>query len=350
MKVLIVDDSVIFRSQISLSLSGISGIEVVGTAPSGAIALSKITQCNPDLITLDLEMPEMDGIEVLKRIRAEKHKVKVIIFSSQTTRGAEKALEALREGADDVVAKPTSSGNESPADAIRKILVPKIQQFMNGDRPASLQSLSDPRMINSTNEKYNKVAIDRFQPDVVVIASSTGGPPALEKIFENFGKAPKLPILIVQHMPPVFTTILAQRLQTLSGISCVEAVDGEDILPGKVYIAPGDFHMEVGNNRIKPKIKLHQGPQANSVRPAADFLFESACMNYGNRVLGIVLTGMGEDALLGCKTLKKNSCAVVIQNKESCVVFGMPGAVFNETCYDAIMDLNLISGLLKKYT
>ncbi len=352
MRVLIVDDSVIFRSQISASLTGVADIEVVGTAPSGAIALSKITQVNPDIITLDVEMPEMDGIEVLKKIREQKFPVKVIMFSSQTTRGAEKALDALRAGADDVVAKPTLNAGETASDAIKKVLVPKIQQFMNGSRLDLLQTpinLNTPHYSPVEKKDYTKVNIDTFKPEAIVIASSTGGPPALESIFDGFQTPLKIPILIVQHMPPVFTTILAKRIQDISGIPCKEGQDGEEIKPGHIYIAPGDYHMELGPNKVKPSISINQGPQKNSVRPAADLLFESAANIYSSRLLGIVLTGMGEDGMLGCRYVKNQKGAVVIQNKESCVVFGMPGAVFNDATYDAILSLNLIRSLLKKY-
>lgn len=349
MRVLIVDDSVVFRSQISLSLAGQPSIEVVGTAPTGAIALSKMTQCSPELIVLDLEMPDMDGFEVLRRIRAEGYKVKVIVFSSQTAKGAEKALEALRFGADDVLAKPTSAAGEAPATAIRNVLVPKILQFVDGPRTELFLQQSNEF---NTKQKatYLKNNVDLFVPEVVVIASSTGGPPALEKIFENFKTPLRVPVLIAQHMPPVFTKILAKRISDMSGLNCVEAENDDLIVPGKIYIAPGDFHMEVSGSKIQPKIKLQQEAQRNSVRPAADFLFETASRYYGNKVLALVLTGMGEDGLVGTKEIKNNKGTVVIQNKESCIVFGMPGAVFEEGCFDSILNLDGITALLKRLT
>lgn len=342
MRVLVVDDSIVFRSSISNSLKGVAGIEVVGTAANGKIAIEKLRQESVDLVTLDMEMPEMNGIETLKAIRAAGYKVKVIVFSSQTTKGAETALEALREGADDVIAKPVGEAVsfENAQASIAAVLIPKISQFMER---------VSPRTENSERKgKSLKKDVTQFKPGIVVIASSTGGPNALEHIFGFVKDRPKIPILIVQHMPPVFTQILAKRLSELTGVSVSEAVHGKKISPGEIWIAPGDFHMLVKNDGAQLSLVLNQAPQRNSVRPAADHLFESVADILQEQVLGIVLTGMGEDGLLGARQIRSKGGRVLIQNKESCVVFGMPGAIYDADEYDSICDLNSIGEFLQR--
>jgi len=336
-RVLIVDDSVVFRSQITASLSGIPGLEVVGTASNGKIAIDKLKQNSIDLITLDMEMPEMDGMETLREIRKHGFKVKVIVFSSQTIKGAEKALLALKEGAHDVVAKPGGSGMnfEVASQAISESLVPKILQFTQ----------INPEVKQKVSEKKKK-NITEFLPKVIVIASSTGGPTALELFFSKIKKPFSVPVLIVQHMPPVFTQILAKRLSEISGLNIKEAENNEIIQNGVVYIAPGDYHMLVSNNEGAIKIKLNQEPQRNSVRPAADILFESAAQIYKENCLGVIFTGMGSDGAIGSDLIKKNNGFVVIQDKESCVVFGMPGAVYEENNFDYMGNPEKIASLL----
>jgi two-component system chemotaxis response regulator CheB len=356
MKVLIVDDSVVFRTQISAALSGIPQIEVTGSAPNGSIALQKLKQLSVDLVTLDMEMPDMDGIEVLKAIREKSFNVRVIVFSSQTTKGAERALKALEAGADDVVAKPSSDDsqpNKSPQERVREALVPKILQFVkDSEKPPLVQTHSSEKfMLDSQSpnpEGFQKSPLLGFYPSAIVIASSTGGPTALELIFSQFPANLRTPILIAQHMPPVFTKILAKRLSDLSKRECDEAKHGEIITPGKIYVAPGDHHLQVVRKDGYPTLELHQGPQRNSVRPAADYLFESAATIFGSQCLGMVLTGMGQDGLCGALAVKRAGGRIVIQDEKSCVVFGMPGAVFRANCYDEIRDLEQITALLKE--
>lgn len=357
MKVLVVDDSVVFRTQISASLKEVEGLEVVGTAANGKIALQKLEQSSVDLVTLDMEMPELNGIETLKQIRAKKINVKVIMFSSQTARGAESALEALREGADDIVAKPSGDNLnfESAASAVKEALVPKIMQFTDPTLNKLKKNLnSEPAMqAPMQNEKTQvikpaRINLDRFNPSVLLIASSTGGPTALEYIFSRVKGPYKIPVLIVQHMPPIFTDILSKRLSDLSGVDFHEARSGEPIRANQVYVAPGDFHLAVQNQNDENFCLLHQQSMRNSVRPAADYLFETAAKVYGSRALGVVLTGMGADGLCGAQSVRASGGAIAIQNKESCVVFGMPGAIYADESYDGIGDLDYIVNLLKK--
>ncbi len=357
MKVLIVDDSVVFRSQIAAALTGTPQIEVVGSAPNGSIALQKLDQLSVDLVTLDMEMPDMDGIAVLKAIRERKHKVRVIIFSAQTIRGAEKALQALKAGADDVISKPSSSEEatdyKSPQERIREILVPKIHQFLEKREKTSLTPERREEKLELFPKTpplgaFEKLPLTGFQPSAVVIASSTGGPTALETIFTQIPQSLEIPIIIAQHMPPVFTQILAKRLGDLSKKPCNEAKHGDILKPGHIYVAPGDYHLQVAHSSGEVVLELNQGPQRNSVRPAADYLFESAAAVFRNRLLGIVLTGMGQDGLQGSIAIKQAGGRILIQDEPSCVVFGMPGAVFKANCYDGMGDLQMISGVLQK--
>jgi two-component system, chemotaxis family, protein-glutamate methylesterase/glutaminase len=315
---------------------------VVGTAANGRIALAKLDQNPVDIITLDHEMPELNGIETLREIRKRGLKTRVIMFSSQTVQGAHTALESLRVGADDIVAKPVgaSMSLHTAADAIRADLVPKILQFAQG--------APQVKTFDSTTLKC--VALSALRPSVIVIGSSTGGPTALEKVLSTLKSPLRCPILITQHMPPVFTQTLADRLASISGIPSAEAKQMELLSPNRIYVAPGDYHMSLFNSADGVKIRLTQGSLRNSVRPAVDYLFESAAEIYGNRCLGVVLTGMGEDGLAGAKAIKSAQGAILIQSKESCVVFGMPGAVYSAGAYDKIGDLTEIGETISRLT
>jgi two-component system chemotaxis response regulator CheB len=362
MKVLIVDDSVVFRSQISTALSNIPNIEVVGTAANGKLALQRLDQMQVDLMTLDMEMPEMNGIETLKALRAKNSKVKVIVFSSQTIRGAEKALEALREGADDVIAKPESEefNFASAASAVRSALLPKIIQFKD-QKLISLKTTTDgiPQvnlslaeqlkkdLVKNRKSAFAKQNLHAIQPQAIVIASSTGGPSALEYIFSKLKGPFRIPIFITQHMPPVFTQILARRIGELTGVVAKEGENGELAKKNHIYVAPGDHHMEIEMSSEGPVIHLSQKPPRCSVRPSADYMFESASRVYRNGLMGIVLTGMGEDGAAGSKTIREERGSILIQNKETCVVWGMPGSVFELDEYDEVGDLDKIVGHIK---
>lgn len=346
--VLIVDDSVVFRSQISNALGKHTEIRVVGTAANGSIALQKLEQSTVDVVTLDMEMPDMSGIEVLREIRKRKILVKVIFYSSKTRRGADTALLALREGADDVVAKPDHevSTIDEAVSQIEASLVPKILQFRT--TLGAGEPIHPATSVGKEKRFGAKDGIATFSPSVIVMGCSTGGPSALEKVFENFISATEIPILIVQHMPPVFTESLARRLETISGIPTSEGKNDEAVMKNHIYVAPGDYHMRVENKDSSVKIVLDKTAQRNSVRPAVDSLFESAAAVYGRGCLGIVLTGMGEDGLVGAKVIRGSGGKIVIQDRNSCVVFGMPGAIFAENEYDEIGDLDMISNLLRR--
>ncbi len=360
MRVLIVDDSVVFRSQIKAALEGAALIEIAGTANNGKIALQRLAQSSVDLVTLDMEMPEMSGLETIREIRKAKFPVRVIIFSSHTTRGSELALEALAAGADDFVAKPTgeSISMESASERIRNELLPKIFQFAESHASKELSSkkpeTARPPIFSTPpstpSQSYTKKGLETFRPDVIVIGSSTGGPPALEKVLTGITVPIRCPILIAQHMPPIFTASLAKRLQEVTGVPAAEAKDQEELQNGKIYIAPGNYHLSIVKGPLGVRLKLDQGPPRNSVRPAVDTLFESAAQCYGSKCMGFVLTGMGEDGLQGAKIIKQGLGGVMIQDRLSSVVFGMPGAVYQSGAYDEMGNLSSINSMIRNMT
>lgn len=350
MRVLIVDDSVVFRSQIKAALEGAALIEVVGVANNGKIAIQKLGQLSVDLVTLDMEMPEMGGLETIREIKKLKYPVRIIVFSSHTTRGSEMAIEALALGADDFLPKPVLSEGAQLSDInsrIRAELLPKINQFIVDPSKSKSVVGGLPGISARVETGFQKKDISTFLPHALVVGSSTGGPPALEKVLGGLKPPLKIPIFIVQHMPPVFTASLAKRIQDITGIPSEEAKNEEEVKANHIYVAPGNYHMSL-KKTDSVRIVLDQAPQRNSVRPAVDVLFESAAKIYGTKCMAVVLTGMGEDGMLGCRAIKQSGGGVMIQDKESCVVFGMPGAVFQAGCYDEILNPQSIFSHIKR--
>lgn len=332
MRVLVVDDSITFRSQIKRALGEVEGVELVGSASNGRLALQMLEQNPVDLMILDLNMPVMSGLDLLEQLRPRSRGLDVIVFAGRTERSAEDTMKALSLGAGDFVVKPTSVALDFEAAylSIADLLVPKVRQFL---KPKSLTPMVAP--------PKQRIAIESLKPSAVVIASSTGGPGALESVFKNIGGTPHVPIFIAQHMPETFTRYLAARIKSLSGIECREAVHGETVVPGVIYVAPGDYHMQVVPSEVPGRVQvaLDRGGKMNGVRPAADLLFESAAKVYGSRCLALVLTGMGQDGLIGCKAVKKAGGAVLIQDQASSVVWGMPGAVYVADLWDKVASL-----------
>lgn len=344
-KVLVVDDSVVFRSVIRGALDGLEDIEVIGTASNGRIALDKLKLIPTDLIILDLEMPELDGIGVLKELKNIPVKPKVLLFSSLTQRGAAITLEALKLGASDFVTKPDALTAGDPQEKIKQLLLPKVRAIFHRSVIPEVTKVEKP-VANAGHKVFNSSLFDLMKPKIITIGSSTGGPSVLEFIFQNLRGPLKCPIVIVQHMPPLFTASLAQRIQNITGISCAEAKDGE-VLENKIYIAPGDFHLRLEQSDSKVYLRLSQDDFINFVRPAVDPLFQTASAIFKEGCLGIILTGMGQDGKVGTSYIKNNGGAVVIQNEETCVVFGMPGAVKAQGSYDFIKTPTEISAMLK---
>ena len=337
-KVLIVDDSAVIRRLITQALEEDPGIEVVGTAQNGVVALQRIQQTNPDVVTLDVEMPEMDGIETLRRIRAAHRHVKVIMFSTLTGRGATTTMEALSLGAGDYVTKASNAGSlDKSLQALRTELLPKIKQFFQS--PAALPK---PPMTQRPAIRVAANAAKTVTPEVLVIGVSTGGPTALNDIMPLIPANFPLPILIVQHMPPIFTKLLAERLSSRCKIRVEEARNGMPVEPGRALIAPGDFHMRVAGQPGRVKIILDRGPQENSCRPAVDPLFRSAGEVWGPSTIGVILTGMGQDGLLGAEALRTKGAFLIAQDEASSVVWGMPGFVARAGLADKVLPLRMV--------
>jgi two-component system chemotaxis response regulator CheB len=345
-RVMVVDDSVVIRRLISLALEVDPFIEIVATASNGAIGLQRIPQLNPDVITLDIEMPDMDGLEMLRRIRREFPKVRVVMFSTLTERGAAKTLEALTLGADDYVAKVSNEGSLDLSMArLREEMIPKIKQFfflpVQG-RTATQLAPHSSYAATSVESRMPVLKGMKVRPKVVVIGVSTGGPTALGSILPAFPAGFSLPILVVQHMPPLFTRLLAERLNSTCQLAVQEATQGIAVEAGKILIAPGDFHMKVVSRERGACISLDQAPRQNSCRPAVDALFASTGEVFGGAALAVILTGMGQDGLRGSEILRAQGASILAQDEASSVVWGMPGAVVNAGLADRVLPLDQV--------
>src|SRR5579872_1006735 len=336
-RILVVDDSVVIRKLLSDTLAGDRTLEVVGVASDGRIALAKIPLLKPDLITLDIEMPVMDGLQTLAALRKLYPKLPVIMFSTLTEHGAAATLDALALGASDYATKPSNSGSTAVAlDRIRIELIPKIKALC-GISPLKLQAPPRVRPAFRVRVRTNP------RIDIVAIGTSTGGPNALAEVLPGIPSDFPVPIVVVQHMPPIFTRLLAQRLASRSAIP-VEEGNAEAILaPGHAWIAPGNFHMKVVSAGVNRRLNLNQGPQENSCRPAVDVLFRSVATVYGANVLGVVMTGMGSDGVLGAQDIRDAGGNVIIQDEASSVVWGMPGLVHASGLDDAAYPLGQLA-------
>ena len=375
-RVLVVDDSVVIRRLVSDVLSGDPGIEVVGTAPNGKLALAKLAQLAPDLLTMDIEMPEMDGIAAVRAMRASGSRLPVIMFSTLTERGASATLDALEAGASDYVTKPANVGSVAQSmDQVRRQLIPKIKALLPRGgtgtpgpvgtaaqrQPGSPGSPGQPgpaagRVPGVGSPAAGAAAaralgrpgpietVPRAKRDapyrLLAIGCSTGGPEALSRFLSGFPADLPVPVVVVQHMPPVFTRQFAGRLDRQHRVRVLEAAGGEVLEPGTVYIAPGDFHMELQGRGAAVVTRLQQGPPENFCRPAVDVLFRSAATVYGGDVLGVVLTGMGADGRRGSEQLVSRGASVVVQDEPTSVVWGMPGAVAGAGLAEEVLPLD----------
>jgi two-component system chemotaxis response regulator CheB len=384
--VLVVDDAVVVRRMLTDVLSAEPDIEVSGIAANGKIALQKIAQGLPDVVTLDVEMPEMDGLETLREIRKTWPKLPVIMFSTLTERGAAATLDALALGASDYVTKPANVGSVTAAIAkIREELVPKVRALAGVPPPGGAPAARPPAPSASpapaaapgaaggrtpgtmtwasaalasggarpgqafaTTPAAARIGAER--PSIVAIGVSTGGPNALAALLPALPGDLPVPVVIVQHMPPMFTRLLAERLHTQSKLTVVEGQAGMALQAGTVYIAPGDFHMELQASGASVLLRLVQTPPENSCRPAVDVLFRSVARTYGARVLGVILTGMGQDGLRGCETIHEAGGRVVVQDEATSIVWGMPGFVARAGLAEKVLPLDTIAAEIVRRT
>ena len=335
-RALIVDDSVVVRKLLTDALASCPDITVVGIASSGTIALARIPQLNPDIITLDIEMPGLDGIQTLTEIRKLYPKLPVIMFSTLTERGAAITLEALALGASDYLTKPTNTASLASAmEQVRRELVAKIVSLAGGGRHAGARAVKAIPPVRSRMEDQ--------RIDILAIGASTGGPNALAQVIPRLPGDFAVPVVVVQHMPPLFTRLLAERLNSQSQVPVREAEAGKTMTPGQVWIAPGNYHMTVVRKGMGVSLQLNQDPPENSCRPAVDVLFRSVAQSYGPNVLGVVMTGMGSDGARGAAHIREAGGEILVQDEASSVVWGMPGAVVEAGTADKICPLTEIS-------
>lgn len=340
-RVLVVDDSVVIRRLICHALEQDPLIEVVGVAANGSIALSRIPQLNPDVLTLDIEMPEMDGLALLRELRPRYPNLRVVMFSTLTERGAAATLEALALGADDYVTKASNAGSlDVSLGNLKTDLLPKIHQFFAAPARA-LGAAAGPRLVAPT-------AAPARRAEILAIGISTGGPSALASVIPQLPADLKAPVVIVQHMPPLFTRLLAERLDASTPLDVREGAHGDPVVPGRVYIAPGDYHMRLVRGPSGVELALDQGPALNSCRPAADALFTSVAELYGAAAAAAILTGMGQDGAQGATLLKARGAHIIAQDEATSVVWGMPGAVVSAGLADEVLPLSAIAGALAR--
>ncbi len=337
-RVLVVDDSVVARRLVSKAIAADGTVEVVGSAADGRAALTQIERLRPDAVTLDLDMPVMDGLETVEAIRERWPQLPVIMVSTYTLRGAQVTLDALALGANDYVVKP--SGTASPTEAISRIrdeLVPRILTLC----PRAVAGPASEVPVEKEVETAIPIASrgPSARVDAIAIAVSTGGPTALGSFLAALPADLPVPILIVQHMPPMFTRVLAERLDRTCAIRVLEAADGHLLEPGTVRIAPGDRHMVVERVQAGVRVGTNTVPRENSCRPSADPLFRSVAEAYGSHALGVVMTGMGSDGVRGAQRLAEAGSRVIVQDEASSVVWGMPGFVVRAGLADAVLPL-----------
>ena len=343
-RVLVVDDSTAMRRVVAAVLRSDPGIEIVGQAEDGLQGLELIETVKPDVVTLDVEMPRLDGLETLKRIRARHPRLPVVMFSSLTEQGAATTVTALTNGASDYVQKPAGGGAVSASmDAVRSELLPKVRalgaraltRVDTGSTSVESTAAASP---TGAGEKAR-----RRPPEIVAIGCSTGGPDALSVVLRDLPADLGVPVVVVQHMPAVFTTLLAERLSRVSPLPVREAVDGEQPSARQVTIAPGDYHLRVSRRAGRPRLHLDQEPPVHFCRPAVDPLLTSVAEAYGPRSLSIVLTGMGVDGAEGARAAQAAGGIVLAQDEASSVVWGMPGAVVGAGAADEVIPLSSVA-------
>lgn len=337
-RVLIVDDSVVIRRALTAALSREQGLEVAGSASSGRIALMKIPLLHPDLVALDTDMPGMSGLETLTAIRRTYPGLPVIMLEGRVAGRTVDAADALKLSANDYVLKPHAAvPSDEELKALSDALVSKVAAHFRAsyDAPSGI-------LVHAAEEAAVRPAAARRESriDVLAIGASTGGPDALTDLVPRFPPDFPVPILIVQHMPPVFTKLFSERLATKAQIPVAEGSPGQALTAGQAWMAPGDFHMAVERHGDVVRIVTHQQPAENSCRPAADVLLRSVAAVYGPRALAVVLTGMGQDGLRGCHQIRAAGGQVLVQDEGTSVVWGMPGIVVRAGIADQILPLD----------
>jgi two-component system chemotaxis response regulator CheB len=334
-RVLVVDDSAFMRKAISMILEEDPEIEVVGTARDGLEAIEKVKELNPDLMTLDVEMPRMDGITALKQIMKE-NPLPVLMVSSLTVEGARATVDALAAGAVDFIPKQLSYVSMDLS-KIKEELISKIKVIAR----SKTRIISLPPSNRLSYPKKSRVPTDgQSNAQIVVLGISTGGPFSLQRVIPSLSEDFPLPIAIVQHMPPFFTKSLAERLDSISRLEVCEAEDGMELANGKVFIAPGGLHLKFLRDGARVSLLTTKAPDDSLHRPSVDVMFSSACDVFGGKILAVVMTGMGKDGLEGAKLIKSAGGRVLAQSEDTCVVYGMPKAIVDAKIADSIVPLD----------
>lgn len=380
-RVMVVDDSVVARRLISEVLAGDPELEVVAAASNGKVALQRLEQIPCDLITLDVDMPELDGIATMTEVRKRHPKLPVIMFSALTARAASSTIDALSRGANDYVTKPDGMANVGAArERIKAELIPKIKALCSGAprstskipmmRQTSVIPIQRQTSVIPVQRQTSVIPVQRQTTAVIPVAApqrpitgvidlpipragmvgavaigvSTGGPPALQTLVSGLPASLPVPVFIVQHMPPTFTTMLADRLARGAAVPVIEAAAGMRVEPGKVYVAPGDYHLVVERGPLGTFLRTNQDPPECSCRPSADVLFRSVSAAYGPGALAVVLTGMGSDGTRGAEYIRAAGGTVLVQDQATSVVWGMPGSVWRAGLAAAVLPIGEIAG------
>ncbi len=364
LRVLVVDDTIVYRKAVSDILEELPEVELVGVAHNGKIAMSKIQTLKPDLLTLDIEMPVMNGLEVLAEIQKNKLQVGAIMLSTLTAEGGEMTLRALELGAFDFILKPQSKNQLEGKREIKRLIHPIIKAYLARSLPTgSLYQKSRPTLTTSsalkkpftetdttTGPKAPIKSFHRGRSEIVAIGVSTGGPNALTQVLPKLPGNIGVPIVIVQHMPPVFTQSLASSLDKKCALTVKEAVDRETLQKNTVYIAPGGKQMKLiaSADGLNRQIKITNDPPENSCKPSVDYLFRSVADYYVGRSTAVIMTGMGYDGTKGLEVLKDKGCFVIAQNERTCVVYGMPKIPIETGIADIVTPLDKIADEILK--
>jgi len=360
MKILVVDDTIFYRKVIKDILEELPGIEVVGVAHNGKVAVDKIKRLKPDLLTLDVEMPTMNGLETLQEIQNQNLDVQCLMVSSKTQKGSEITVQALALGAFDFISKPDVSDPNENKSLLKKEISNKlrgysqqirIKKLLKGSKTSSALGTSSLKTQKTpVSIHISPKAVKRTEKShIIAIGSSTGGPNALISVLSELPANIGVPIVITQHMPPVFTSSLARTLNQKCELTVKEASNGEVLKSNFVYIAPGGKQMKVATDaRLSKMIRITDDPAENNCKPSVDYLFRSIAREYGSKATGVILTGMGTDGKLGLSVMKSAGAVSFAQNAETCVVYGMPKAVIDAGLVDFVLPLNKIGREIKK--
>ncbi len=344
-QVLIVDDSEVYRLFLREALSKEEDIEIVSLASNGRLALPRVNHYKPDIVLLDYEMPEMDGLEAIPEIKRLSPLSRIIMFSAHTTKGARLTLQALQLGADDFITKPAGSPGVSVADEVRVKLLERIRAFAaNRERKTQATIAAAPPPSRGAAAAAKAAVARRFR--FCLIGISTGGPPALRRLFKLIPGSIRGSILVVQHMPPLFTAQLAESLNEDSQLKIIEAKGGETVQPGTVYIAPGGKQMRIAEKEARDAaVVVEDSDPAELCKPSVNILFNSAAEFCAEQSLAVIMTGMGEDGYLGMRNLSQKGAYLMAQSPEDCVIFGMPAKPVRD---GIVQEVHTVEGLAER--